>query len=304
MRILVTGATGMIGRPVLARLRQQGHETIAYVRKPIPNEGGTVVELGDICNADQLRAVLDRHKPDCVIHLAALLQFACEEDPRQAVDINVTGTVNLLEACRHHGVSRVVFGSSIAVYGQRSDIMREDDSPTTNISVYGETKRLGEVIGMRYHALGGPEFVALRYSGVFGPGVVSSRGMAFARHLIKSTTTEAVVNIPSVSGDETGHLTYISDAVEATCAVTLHQGTLGHSIYNVGGPDDNFMSLRSFHAAVKRVVPTAGKAVYEGPGVRRLGPVDTGRLRRDTGFTPRFTVEDGLRDEFGLARPR
>jgi nucleoside-diphosphate-sugar epimerase len=88
-----------------------------------------------------------------VVHLAAFLQFACERDPAQAIRVNVDGTLNVLEACRHANIGRVVFGSSIAAYGERADLMREDDPPTARLGLYGMTKLLGEMLGKRYAAL-------------------------------------------------------------------------------------------------------------------------------------------------------
>ncbi len=298
MRILVTGATGLIGRALLMQLAQAGHEIVALVRRPFEAPAGVTVEQADIRDSAMVSAAFGRHYPEVVIHLAALLQFACEEDPHLAVDINVNGTVNLLEACRRYGICRMVFGSSVAVYGRRDDLMHEDDPPSPGISVYGETKRLGEILGARYSALYGSEFIALRYSGIFGPGAAASRGMALARHLIKSTAEKPHVEVPDVSGDETVHLTYLTDAVQATRLIALRDGPLPHTVYNIGGPDENLLSLRQFHDAVRRVVPSAGDVHYAGPAARSLGPLDTSRLRADLGFRPAYSVDDGLRDEF------
>ncbi|MEX0730125.1 MAG: NAD(P)-dependent oxidoreductase [Aquisalimonadaceae bacterium] len=298
MRILITGATGLIGKPVLERLANADQETVAFVRRPFNAGSNVTVELGDIRDAGAINKVIEKYRPDVVIHMAALLQFACEDDPRLAADVNVIGTLNILEACRAYDVSRLVFGSSIAAYGMRTDLMHEDDPLSVNMSVYGETKRLGEVVGARYAALGGSEFVALRYSGIFGPGAVASRGMAMARHLIKTTATEGDVVIPDVIGEETTHMTYLDDAVEATALIALSPTPLPHTIYNIAGPDENFLTLQQFHDAVRRVVPTAGKARFAGPRARSAGPVNTSRIRADTGFEPRFTVEAGFQAEF------
>lgn len=301
MRILVTGGSGLVGRTLLAHLVRTGHETVALFRRAADVPAGVTVEQTDIRDSTMVDTAFDRHRPDVIIHLAALLQFACEDDPGLAVDVNVNGTVNLLEAARIHGVSRFVFGSSVAAYGRRDTPMREDDPPTADMSVYGETKRLGEIVGNRYAALHGSEFIALRYAGIFGPGAAASPGMALARHLIKSSANGEAVEVENVSGDETGHLTYLEDAVRATLLVALHGSPLPHALYNVAGPDANFVTLKQFHEAVRRVVPTAGEARFTGPGARGMGPVDTTRLRQDLGYDPAYAIDDGLRDELGLA---
>ena len=241
-------------------------------------------------------------RPDVVVHLAAFLQYACEQDPAQAVKVNVDGTLNVLEACRRLGVRRMVFASSIAAYGERGDLMREDDPPGARTGLYGMTKRLGEMLGERYAALHGLEFVALRYAGVFGPGEVHSPGMALVRQQIKQCALGRDVVIEGATGEEHSHLTHADDAAEATCRAVLHPKP-AHRIYNVGGPPQNWITLREFYSAVRALAPGAGNAIWQGRG-KGSGPVDLSRLRDDLGFVPAVGVEAGLRIDLGLPAPR
>lgn len=303
MRVLIIGGTGLIGKATAGLLAQAGNEAVAAARRPPPgDERPRDVHWVDcdVTDADSVIASVDAVRPDAVVHLAAFLQFACDGEPAEAVRVNVDGTVHVLEACRKAAVPRLVFGSSIAVYGERTDLMREDDPPSAAISLYGETKRLGETLGIRYARLHGLTFLALRYSGVFGPGNVKSPGMALARQQLKATASGAPAVIEGLRGDERCHLTYVADAAAATARALAHPRP-GHLVYNVAGPEDNYLSLAEFHEAVRAVAGTAGAAVFNGKG-RQAGPVDLGRLRGDLGFDPQFTVLQGLRDEFA-ARP-
>lgn len=219
-------------------------------------------------------------------------------NPKAAVETNINGMVNVLEAAAANKVRRVVFASSVAAYGLRSDTLRESDPPVAACSFYGETKRFGEILGAKYADLHGMEFLSLRYSGVFGPGPVHGRGMALARAELKATASGQNVSLDYVSGDEVCHLTHLSDAVNATFAAIRHPAP-SHRIYNIAGPEENHISLREFHAAVQAVIPSAGEAKFTGHG-RSGGFMDISRMRDDLGVVPKISVREGLECELKL----
>lgn len=293
MRVALIGGTGLIGTASAESLVAAGHGVTLISRHP-PEHPLTGADWagGDICEASALRSALEKARPDAVLHLAAYLQFACEQNPAEAIRVNVDGTLNVLEACRTLGIGRVVFGGSIASYGERADLMREEDPPVSATGLYGMTKRLGEMLGARYSALHGLTFVSLRYGGVFGPVEVKSAGMALVRQRIKETARGKDVVVEGANGSERVHLTHVTDAAGATVAALTHSKP-AHQVYNVAGPAANYMSLEEMHAAVRRLVPGAGKALFSGRG-RSSGPVDTSRLRTDLGFAPAVSVEAGL----------
>jgi UDP-glucose 4-epimerase len=296
MRVALIGGTGLIGTASAGAALAAGHSvTLISRHPPEPAAAPAQWEQGDIADAAAIKAALAKARPDAVLHLAAYLQFACEKNPAEAVRVNVDGTLNVLEACRELGLRRVVFGGSIASYGERSDLMREDDAPSAATGLYGMTKRLGEMLGARYADLHGLTFVSLRYGGVFGPVEVKSAGMALVRQRIKETARGTDVAVEGASGREQFHLTHVTDAAAATLAALTHPKP-AHKVYNVAGPDSNYMTLEAMHAAVRRLVPGAGRALFSGQG-KSSGPVDTSRLRNDLGFTPSVSVEDGLRND-------
>ena len=302
MRTAIIGGTGLIGAATTTLLAGLGHPVILISRHqpafllPVCAEW---LEC-DICDAAGLRAALARARPDGLIHLAAYLQLACERNPVEAVRVNVDGTLNVLEVCRALGIRRVVFGSSIAAYGERDSLMREEDPPSANVSLYGMTKRLGEMLGARYAALYGLEFVALRYCGVFGPVEVKSAGMALVRQRIKETARGEAVLVEGAHGNERIHLTHVDDAAAATLCALTHP-TPSYTVYNVAGPEGNYLSLKEFHAAVREIVPSAGAVVWSGRG-SSAGPADTRRLREDLGFAPAVSVRAGLQADLRAIR--
>jgi succinate-semialdehyde dehydrogenase/glutarate-semialdehyde dehydrogenase len=160
------------------------------------------------------------------------------------------------------------------------------------VSLYGLTKRLGEALGQRFRDLDGLEFVALRYSGIIGPGEATSAGMAQVRQRILQCAAGHDVTIDGASGEERAHLTHVDDAADATCAALLG-GCPPRAIYNVAGPAENYVSLRELHGLVREIEPRAGEALWSGRA-RSVGPVDTARIKHDLGWAPRVTLRDGL----------
>jgi nucleoside-diphosphate-sugar epimerase len=298
MRVAVIGGTGLIGTASADALAAAGHG-VTLISRGAPEHRQAAWVRGDIADAAGICAALSEIRPDAVLHLAAYLQFACEQNPAEAIRVNVDGTLNVLEACRGLGIGRVVFGGSIASYGERADLMREEDPPVAATGLYGMTKRLGEMLGSRYAALHGLTFVSLRYGGVFGPVEVKSAGMALVRQRIKETARGKDVVVEGASGSERFHLTHVTDAAGATVAALTHPKP-AHQVYNVAGPPDNYMSLEEMHAAVRRLVPGAGKAIFSGRA-RSAGPVDTTRLRADLGFSPAVSVEAGLASDLAAS---
>lgn len=297
MRISILGGTGLVGSATAACAARAGFAVTVMSRaRPACVPDGTSWLPADVTQPQTLAPALERSRPDVLVHLASYLQFACDGNPQEAIRVNVDGMLNVLEACRSMGVRRVVFGSSIAVYGQREDLMREEDPVPSGVGLYGLTKRLAEMLGERYRALHGLEFVALRYSGVFGPGESHSPGMALVRHRIKQCALGRDVRIEGASGDERIHLTHSTDAAEATLRAATSRSP-SHLVYNVAGPEQNYVTLRDFHRAVCDVAPGSGRPLWSG-SARSAGPADTTRARTDFGWTPAVTLHEGLRMDF------
>lgn len=295
MRIAVLGGTGSIGMATAARLARRGAAvTILSRRAPSAMPAGVTWRACDVTRSSAVRESLAVAGIERVVHLAALLQFACDDDPAQAIRVNVDGTLNVLDACRDLSIRRVVFGSSIAVYGERSDALRETDPLPDGVNLYGMTKRLGEVLGERYREKLGIEFVALRYSGVFGPGEAASAGMARVRQRILQCARGEDVRVEGACGEERSHLTHVDDAAEATCVALLGDPP-ARTVYNVAGPAGNYVSLIELHALLGEMVPGAGRALWSGRG-RSTGPMDISRIDADLGWRPRVALRDGLRD--------
>lgn len=303
MRVMIIGGTGLIGRATISYLRQRGAEAVVVSRRRPLNLASDVqwVEC-DIQNSGNTKKVIAEAAPDAILHLAALLQTACEHDPDLAVRINVEGTLNVLNAAKEAGVQRVVFGSSIAVYGQTSQIMRETGWLYNATGIYGVTKLLGEALGERFQAKFGMTFVALRYSGVYGKEEDDEReqspGMSFVRKQILKSALGNDIDIFGASGEESIHLTHVSDAAAATWLALTHPSP-AHTIYNVAGPESNFLTLQELYEAVRALAPQAGRIHWKGKG-KSAGRVDITRIVDDLGYRPAIQVNEGLREALSV----
>ena len=177
--ILVTGGKGFIGRSVCSVLSAHGKQVVALDRKGLSGSADKRPYLSvecDIEDKNHVERIFQQYSFTAVVHLASLLRTASQEDPLAATRVNIGGSLNMLEAVRTFGVPRMIYGSSISVYGSKSEWGWNAISETELAApedVYGETKRVVEVLGEAYRQRFGVEFMALRISSVVGPGAAS-----------------------------------------------------------------------------------------------------------------------------------
>lgn len=180
MRALVTGGTGYIGSHVVQALEAAGHSVVIVdSRSPRPGLFGPSIEWvqADIRDARALDAILGGSHWDGVIHLAALKSVAASmADPAAYFDVNVVGTLRLLEAMDRAGVSVIVFSSSCSVYGSPDALPIDEATALRPDNPYGETKLLVERMLPWFEAARGIRFLSLRYFNAAGAALDGSNG--------------------------------------------------------------------------------------------------------------------------------
>jgi UDP-glucose 4-epimerase len=291
VRAIVTGGAGFIGSHVVDALVARGDEVAvidSLVHGKEENVAGAELHVRDI--REPLDDLFDAVRPEAVYHLAAQADVRVSvERPVEDADINVLGTVRILEAARRHG-ARVVFASTGgAIYGE-CEVAASEDSPCEPLSPYGTAKLAAEEYIRSYNRLYGTRHIALRFGNVYGPrqdphgeaGVVA----IFFGALIRGEQAR-------IFGDglQTRDYVYVGDVARATTA-TLGQDS---GVYNVGtGVETSVVDLYALCAKVAGS-ETPAEHAPERLGELRRSFLDTTRAAESLGFTAMVDIENGLR---------
>jgi UDP-glucose 4-epimerase len=248
VRVLLTGASGLIGRAVVRLLGEAGHDVLATDLHPLPvaslypppvpdappspigSSSPQWLRL-DVRHREQVQAALVRWRPDAVVHLAARHFIPwCQRFPAATLRTNVLGTQNVLDGARHSGVAKLVFASSAAVYGPSPQAL-DESCPLGPDDVYGVSKASGEQL-VRLASQGGENLdtVVLRLFNTIGPGDRNP-------HLIPRLVSELrrggrrlrLGNLQSVRD-----YVYVEDVARAILAA-VEAELPGHTTVNIGG---------------------------------------------------------------------
>ena len=305
MKVLVTGGAGFIGSHLVDRLIQEGHEVVVVDnlstgKRRNLNRAARFVKL-DI-QSSGLERVLRNERPHMVMHLAAQMDVRKSvEDPMFDAQVNVLGTLNVLQQSIKHGVRKVVFSSSGgAIYGEQEIYPAPESHVTRPLSPYGVSKLCGEQYLSYYQRVNGLQIVSLRYANVYGPrqdpegeaGVVA----IFIQKLLNNE--QAIVN---GNGRQTRDFVYVEDVVEANLAAMGQdiQGT-----YNVGTGEET--SVNDLLGILVRHTNSTCKEVH-GPakgGEQARSVIDSGKLRQELSWDSRTELSEGLKRTVDYFRER
>ena len=291
MRAIVTGGAGFIGSHVVDALLARGDDVHVLddlstgKRENIP--GGAGVHEGDIRHdADR---VFDEVEPDVCFHLAAQADVRVSvERPDHDADVNVIGTLRVLEAARRHDAKIVFSSTGGAIYGECDGPAREDH-PRLPLAPYGVSKLAGEEYIAAFNRLYGSGHVSLRYGNVYGPrqdphgeaGVVA----IFMKRLREGGT-------PRIFGDgkQTRDYVYVGDVVAATVAAVDHGG----GVLNIGtGVETSVLDL---YARVQRAAGTERDPDFAPPrpGELQRSVLDPALAERELSWKPTHSLDEGL----------
>jgi UDP-glucose 4-epimerase len=301
--ILVIGGAGFIGSHVVEELLAEDvKEVIVYdnfargvhenLTDALKDPRARVFEVGgDILHTDILASAMK--ESDQVVHLAALWLLQCYEFPRVAFDVNIRGTFNVLEACRDHGIERLVYSSSASVYGDAVEIPMTEEHPFNNRTFYGATKIAGEAMARAFFDRYGIPYVGLRYMNVYG-----------ARQDYKGTYIAVIMKMldridqglpPILYGDgsQAYDFIYVSDVARANvCAL---KANTNDTFYNVGSGTRT--SLRELADLVLEITGSQHLGIQFEPAgktfvTNRIG--STAKAEREIGFVTTIDLRDGL----------
>lgn len=288
-RILVTGATGFVGRHVVARLRTEGLTPVSLSRSSSTLDGGAV-ESADVTDPEQLARVFERARPATVVHLAAAIpDGSAEMSDRRCFEECVAASLNVVEACRAGGIP-LVHASSTAVYGAMSGARpaREDELPVPE-SLYGAAKLAGDVLTLELERTENLPACALRISAPYGPGNLR-RSVIY--RFIESALTSNDLTLHG-SGERAQDFTYVGDVVDAIwCALSSE----ARGVFNVatGVP----VSMRALGEVVLDAIPgTGSRLVLSGiddPQESYRALVDVRKAKDVLGWAAKVSLRDGI----------
>lgn len=305
MKVLVTGGAGFIGSHLVDRLIQEGHEVVVVDnlstgKRRNLNRAARFFKL-DI-QSWRLERVFRNERPNVVMHLAAQMDVRKSvEDPVFDAQVNVLGTLNVLQQAVRHGVRKVVFSSSGgAIYGEQEIYPAPESHVTRPLSPYGISKLCGEQYLSYYQRVSGLQMVNLRYANVYGPrqdpdgeaGVVA----IFIQKLLNNEQAIVYGN-----GRQTRDFIYVEDVVEANLAV-MGQETQG--TYNVGTGEETSINdvLRILVGHTNSTCKELHGPAKHGEQVRSV--IDSSKIRQELSWEPRTELNEGLKRTIDYFRER
>jgi len=303
LTVIVTGGAGFIGSHLCERLLSEGEMVVCvdnfdpFYPRAVKEENvrglvgsrDFVLREVDIRNAAALGVVVSETKPSVIVHLAAKAGVRPSLiDPLGYADVNINGTLNVLESARKNGVPKVVFGSSSSVYGNTNKVPFTEDDVLHPISPYAASKLSGELYCRMYNQLYGIKSGCLRFFTVYGPrGRPDMAPYKFTRLIDEGKELEVYGN-----GKSRRDYTFISDIVDGIMLSVRREYEF--EVFNLG--ESKTTSLDEFISIIEREV---GKKARIKRAPIQMGDVemtyaDIGKSKKMLGYNPKVSVEEGM----------
>lgn len=304
--VLVTGGAGFIGSHLCEKLLEEGKDVICLdnfndsydpkvkrenIQRSVRHSCYRLIE-GDILDRDLVDKIMSTYPIDTVVHLAALAGVRKSiQSPLDYIDVDIKGTVLLLEACKNKAACKFIFASSSSVYGNLKPPFREDMQPDAQSSPYAGAKHAAELFCRTYSLLYGIPAVCLRFFTVYGP----RQRPDMAIHIFTKAIDEGKEVFIYGDGNSSRDYTYVGDVVSGiTAAMNLE---CGFEVINLGNSRPvNIMEL------IKIIESKVGKKANIRLMPFQQGDVaatcaDLNKARALLGYSPSVTLEDGI-DKF------
>jgi UDP-glucose 4-epimerase len=312
MKVFLTGGAGFIGHNIAKKLINEGHEVVIYdafvnylppaqshypeylqIRLKELTALGKFLTIirGDIRYKSFLIDAMNSTQPDIVVHLAAIpIATVCDKNQEEASDVNLDGTVNVIEAMKIYGkVKRFVYTSSSFVYGNFQKPVADEDHPTAPIDMYGTSKLAGENLTRSFSERSGVEHVIIRPSAAYGPTDAN-------RRVSQIFVENAMLGKPIIlheGGTGRVDFTYVDDLAQGfTLAITNPKAK--NETFNVTTGASRM--IKEFAQEVKRALPEAKLETTQESDLPRpkRGTLSIEKAKKLLGYRPKFNLEIGV----------
>lgn len=302
--VLVTGGAGYIGSHVAKELLRQGHRPVVYDNLQTGHQKAVedaVFIRGDLSNSERLKETFQSFSVEAVMHFAGdCLVGESVKNPLKYFNNNVKNSIQLVEVMTECRITKIVFSSSAAVYGEPESIPIPEDHPCSPTNPYGETKWIFEKFLRSLHHLGKLDYISLRYFNAAGADPEGGLGEDHSpeSHLIPIGLQAVLsgISVPVFGTDyDTPDGTCVRDYIHVTDLAQAHilalkrlEGGEGSGIYNLG--NGNGYSVREVIETIKRVT---GKELSSVDSPRRPGDparlvASSKKIQEELGWTPRY----------------
>jgi UDP-glucuronate 4-epimerase len=304
--VFLTGSAGFIGSSLADNLLAQGYNVVGidnfdsfYDRKiklknienAVKNSNFQLVE-GDIRDKNLLNSLFEKHNFHIIIHLAAKAGVRPSvESPQEYFEVNINGTINILEAAKEHGVKKMIFASSSSVYGNNTKIpFSETDFVDYPISPYAASKKAGELICFTYHELYQMDISCLRFFTVYGPRQRPDLAIHKFARLILEDKPVPVYGDGSFKRD----FTYIDDIVFGINQAIINLN--GFHVYNLG--NSRTISVLEMVAELEKALGKNAQIEFRPlqPGDVKLTYADISFAKKDLLYNPKFAFNTGIKN--------
>jgi UDP-glucose 4-epimerase len=310
MKVLITGGMGVIGAETSRKFVREDYRPVVYARHYDGRLVGDIAdkidfESGDILDMPRLLDVIKRHKITHIVHAAAFVGAVSAANPAQSIQVNVMGTVNVLEGARLFDIRRVIYTSAKGIYGP---VLGDygpphykpmpEDMPKNPQRIYDSAKLMSEQTALYYANNFGLDVAILRFATTYGPGKTARHG--------KMGVTSQIVEAPF--NGEPFHHPYGAQARDdfiynKDSALGVYLATVADKVpsrvYNIGSGEG--LTLDDMAAAVRKYIP--GADIKIGPGDNFLGMpypphgvYDVSRAGKELGFKPEYDFDAAVAD--------
>ncbi len=302
-KVLITGGAGNIGSFIVDQCVELGHQVVVvdnfyngkYCNIADHLENNRIeLETIDIGSWEMVKYIFEKHKSEYVSHQASLMIMDSNKFPHKAIETNVTGTFNIIQACIKFGVKKLTYGSSASVYGNPRFVPVTEDHPFDNQTLYGATKIAKEALMQSWAYSHHLPFVGFRYFNIYserqGLGAFYTQVFQKWIHAIHEDREITMYG----NGEQTLDLVHSSDAARANILAMFNQD-VKNEFFNVGSGKET--SLKQLLALIEKNLNKKARVKYieADPHLVKRRCASIEKIKKLLGFEPMITVEQGTR---------